>query len=338
MRTAVVLFNLGGPDRLSSVKPFLFNLFNDPAILTLPQPFRYLLAKWISFKRTHEACEIYSKLSGKSPLLENTQAQANALETQLGEKYKVFVCMRYWHPMTQEVVKAVKYYNPNRVVLLPLYPQFSTTTTGSSYTEWKKIANLYHLDKPTHLIGCYPEDPGFISAVTTLVSDNLKKLKSPKVRLLFSAHGLPQKIIDSGDPYRWHVEQTVKAVLSFLPEKNFEAITCYQSRVGRLEWIKPYTDLEIIRAGQEGYAVVIVPIAFVSEHSETLVEIGMQYKDLAEKNGVPEYLSVPTVSLQKTFIQGLANLVRDTEKTNMLTTHEISCKSKFSKCCLKECV
>lgn len=337
MKTAVVLFNLGGPDRLSSVKPFLFNLFNDAAILTLPQPFRYLLAKWISWRRTHEAREIYSKLGGKSPLLENTQAQANALESLLGGKHKVFVCMRYWHPMTQEVVKAVKHYNPDRIVLLPLYPQFSTTTTGSSYKEWKKFARHYRLDKPTHFIGCYPENPGFISAVTTLILDHLKKLKSSKIRILFSAHGLPQKFIDNGDPYQWHVEQTVKAVLSFLPESDFEPVICYQSRVGPLEWIKPYTDLEIIRAGREGYAVMIVPIAFVSEHSETLVEIGMQYKDLAEKNGVPEYVSVPTVSLQGTFIQGLADLVRSTEKTNMLTTHEISCKSKFTKCCLKEC-
>lgn len=315
MKIAVILFNLGGPDKLESVKPFLNNLFSDPAILSLPSFIRKPLAWLISTKREKEAQDIYRRLGGKSPLFENTEAQADALEKALGSAYKAFICMRYWHPMTEEVVKKVRDYNPDQIILLPLYPQFSTTTTGSSFKEWHKYCYTYGVTAPTHQLGCYPEQPGFIEAVVDLVNKELGKLsekEKTQTRILFTAHGLPQKIVDRGDPYQYQVEQTVEKIRDLLSGKNDlpDSIICYQSRVGPVEWIKPYTDEEIIRAGQEGKRLIVVPVAFVSEHSETLVELDMDYEKLAEDSGVLSYARIPTVSTHPKFIQGLAKLVQ----------------------------
>jgi protoporphyrin/coproporphyrin ferrochelatase len=313
-KTAVVLFNLGGPDRPEAVQPFLFNLFFDPAIIRLPGPLRWLLAKLISSRRAPVAQEIYREMGGGSPLLPNTQAQAEALEGALAGKdlgeLRVFIAMRYWHPRAAATVREVAAFGPDRVVLLPLYPQFSTTTSASSLKEWDKEAKAAGLSVPTQRLCCYPMEPGFIEATVAGLREALLRVKSePPPRVLFSAHGLPKKIVAGGDPYQWQVEQSVAAVVSRLGEVNLDWQVCYQSRVGPLEWIGPATDSEIERAGQEGRPLIVVPIAFISEHSETLVELDIEYRELAERSGVPDYVRVSTVGTAAPFIDGLAEEV-----------------------------
>ncbi len=309
---AVVLFNLGGPSDPASVAPFLFNLFNDPAIIGAPGFIRYPLAKFISRRRAPVAREIYAKLGGGSPILANTKAQASALERALearGIVAKVFIAMRYWHPFAAEAARDVAEFAPDRIVLLPLYPQYSTTTTASSLADWRKAAAAAGLRAETRAICCYPAERGFVSAVAELIRPHLEARQGRKPRLLFSAHGLPKKVIARGDPYQWQVERTAAAVAAKLGAAASDWVVCYQSRVGPLEWIGPATDAEIRRAGQEGVSLVVAPIAFVSEHSETLVELDIEYRHLAEQAGVPSYVRVPTVSAHAAFVAGLANLV-----------------------------
>jgi len=314
MKIAVVLFNLGGPDGPQAVRPFLFNLFNDAAIITTPQPFRWLLAQLISRRRAPVAQKIYQQIGGKSPILEMTEHQATALAADLNDgnedEYQTFVSMRYWHPQSDETAKRVKEFGPDRIVLLPLYPQFSTTTTGSSLNDWHRAAARAGLRAPCHAICCYPADDGFVGAVTGLLATAIETATQvAKPRVLFSAHGLPKKIVDAGDPYPQHVEQSVKAIVERLAMADLDWAICYQSRVGPLEWIGPSTDDEIARASADGRAVVIVPVAFVSEHSETLVELDIEYRELAESLNIPAYIRVPTVADDAAFIGGLKDLV-----------------------------
>lgn len=313
-KRAIILCNLGGPDSLEAVRPFLFNLFNDKAIISVPWPFRTFLAWLISSRREETAKHIYSHMGGKSPILEETKAQADALQKLLSEGDKVFIAMRYWHPFTVEVVKNVKAFAPDEIIFLPLYPQYSTTTTASSFALWKKECQVQGLDVPTRLVCCYPSDPQFISAHVSLI----RPLYKPGMRLLFSAHGLPKKIIEKGDPYQWQVERTVAAIVKELAIAETEYQVSYQSRVGPLEWIGPATDAEILRAGGEKKSLLVVPVAFVSEHSETLVELDIEYKKLAEENGVPEYVRVPTLSVHPDYIGGLVKLCNDSESVKRL--------------------
>jgi protoporphyrin/coproporphyrin ferrochelatase len=312
-RHAVVLFNLGGPDEPEAVRPFLFNLFNDPAIIGLPQPLRYLLAQLISARRAKVATEIYRQLGGGSPLLANTRAQADALQAELDGQTRVFIAMRYWHPMSDETAAAVKAYAPDRIILLPLYPQFSTTTTASSWRDWARAVRAADLNVPTVTVCCYPAEPGFISALAGLIRPALERARETgRPRVLFSAHGLPKKVVERGDPYQWQVEQSATAVVRALDVPDLDWAVCYQSRVGPLEWIGPYTDVEIERAGRDRVPLVVAPIAFVSEHSETLVELDIDYRARAEQHGVPLYLRIPTVATHPAFIAGLADMVRST--------------------------
>jgi ferrochelatase len=309
-KRAVVLFNLGGPDRAEAVQPFLFNLFNDPAIIGLPQPLRFLVAKLISRRRAPTATAIYRQLGGGSPLLANTQAQAEALQRQLGGDTRVFIAMRYWHPMARDAAEAIKAYGADEIILLPLYPQFSTTTTASSCVDWSRAAAAVGLNAPTKTVCCYPVTIGFVEATAALIRPLLEQAhKVGRPRILFSAHGLPKKVVRSGDPYQWQVERSSAAVVRALGEADLDWVVCYQSRVGPLEWIGPYTDAEIERAGRDRVPVVLVPIAFVSEHSETLVELDIEYRHRADQHGVPLYLRVPTVSTRDSFIAGLAKIV-----------------------------
>ncbi|HEY5609382.1 MAG TPA: ferrochelatase [Alphaproteobacteria bacterium] len=305
-KLAVVAFNLGGPDKPESIRPFLFNLFNDPMILRLPAPLRWLLAKLLSSRRARVAAANYAKIGGRSPILAETRKQTEALQTVLGNDTRVFVAMRYWHPMVEEVARAVRDYAPERVVLLPLYPQYSTTTTASFLRVWERA----RVNIPTAIVREYPDEPGFIAALARLTQGGIAEAeKYGKPRVLFSAHGLPKKIA-AQDPYQSHVERTVAAVLRALGPAVADHAICYQSRVGPLEWIKPYTEDEIKRAGSDRVPVVVVPVAFVSEHSETLVELDMDYRALAARAGVPAYVRVPTVGTAPEFIAGLARLVR----------------------------
>jgi len=317
-KLAVVAFNLGGPDGLDAVEPFLFNLFNDRAIIDFPNPFRWVLAKLISKKRAPVAQEIYGHMGGRSPIVELTNAQAQALQTRLGSnldgvEVRVFVTMRYWHPFSGEIVGDVKAFAPDQVVLLPLYPQFSTTTTQSSFTDWDKTVAAAGLDVPTKRVCCYPTEPGFIKAQAQLLKAAMDQA-GDNVRVLFSAHGLPKKIVEGKhDPYPDHVARGAQAVVDQLASQGQRLddwLVCYQSRVGRMEWIGPSTEDEIKRAAHDGKSLVVLPLAFVSEHSETLVELDIEYAELARDEGIETYVRVPAVGVHADFIQGLASLVQ----------------------------
>jgi ferrochelatase len=310
-RVAIVLMNLGGPDSLEAVQPFLFNLFSDPAIIRLPAPIRLPLAWLIARRRARVAREIYRRLGGASPLLANTEAQARALQAVLGPDYRCFVAMRYWHPTSIETANEVARWAPDEIVCLPLYPQFSTTTTTSSIAAWRSAASRHGLDPITRSICCYPRAEGFVQAVANLVRPALAMAEGlPKrPRMLLTAHGLPKRIVQAGDPYSRQVESTAAAVVAALNRPELDWRICYQSRVGPLEWTGPSTDDEIRRAGVERVPLVVVPISFVSEHSETVVELDMDYREIAERSGVPAYYRVPTVGIEPSFIRGLALLV-----------------------------
>lgn len=305
MKRAVVLLNLGGPLKAEDIRPFLFNFFRDKRIITLPNPFRFLLAGLIAVTRSKGAAkESYGRLGGKSPLLENTQAQASALEKLLPDS-KVFIAMRHWHPFADETVKEVAAYGPDEIVLLPLYPQYSTTTTLSAFEDWDRAAKS--LGVPTKKVVSYQTAAGFIEASAALIAPQLKP--STRQRLLFSAHGLPEQIIRAGDPYQRQCEETAAAIVQKLNIPGLDWELCYQSRVGRLKWIGPSIDESMQKAAKEGLGVVVYPLAFVSEHVETLVELDIEYKHKAEELGMPSYTRVPTVSTHPSFIETLRNLV-----------------------------
>ena len=333
MKKAVILFNLGGPDKLESVEPFLFNLFNDPEILSIPSIFRYPLAKFISKKRAPISKNIYKEIGNRSPILELTQEQAKSLEDSLSTKgnYKCFVVMRCWHPRAVDVIKKVKEFNPEQIILLPLYPQFSASTSGSSINEWNNLCKKENYKIKTKTICCYPTENNFIESHVSLIKKTLKNIKNKNFKLLFSAHGLPEAKIKNGDPYQWHVEECVKAILSRLKDVNLDYIISYQSRVGPLKWIGPSTDAEIIKCSKEKKGIVVVPVAFVSEHSETLVELDIEYKELAEKNGCSFYKRVPALGVEKNFIKSLTELVLQQETRNNFVS-SVKCPSKYLKC------
>ena len=314
-KVAIVLFNLGGPDSPEAVQPFLFNLFNDPAIIRVPTPIRWLIAKIISSRRAPVAREIYANIGGRSPLVPETEEQGRALEKLLAPEMdaKCFIAMRYWHPFADEAAAAIKIWGADEIVLLPLYPQYSTTTTESSLKDWDRVASAAGLVAPTRAVCCYPQAEGFIAAYADLLKAKLDTFEDKSsVRILFSAHGLPKKIVDQGDPYQAQVEQSCEALVKALGIEALDWRPSYQSRVGPMEWIGPATDDEIERAGAEGKSLIVVPVAFVSEHSETLVELDIEYGELAKKAGVPRYERVPTVSAHPAFIEALAALVRET--------------------------
>jgi len=337
VKKAVILFNLGGPDNLENVEPFLFNLFNDPAIISIPSIIRYPLAKFISKRRAPIAKNIYKEIGSKSPILELTQKQAESLEKNLIKKgdYKCFVVMRCWYPRASQVIKKVREYNPEEIILLPLYPQYSAATSGSSINEWNDLCKKENYQVKTKTICCYPTENNFLESHVNLIKKTLKTIENKNFKLLFSAHGLPENKIKKGDPYQWQVEQTVEGIMSKLMNENLDYIISYQSRVGPLKWIGPSTDDVIIKYSKEKKGIVIVPVAFVSEHSETLVELDIEYKKLAEKNGCSFYKRVPALGVEEDFIKGLVELVLKKETKNNYVS-SVMCPNKYIKCpCLK---
>jgi ferrochelatase len=337
MKKAVVLFNLGGPDKLESIEPFLFNLFNDSTIISVPLIFRYPLAKLISKRRTPIAKNIYKEIGNKSPILELTQNQAKSLENNLSKKgdYKCFVVMRYWHPRASDVIKKVKEYNPAEIILLPLYPQYSASTSGSSISEWNDLCKKENYQIKTKIICCYPTENNFIESHISLINKTLKSIENNNFKLIFSAHGLPENKIKKGDPYQWQVEETVKEIMSRLKQENLDHLISYQSHVGPMKWIGPSTDEMIIKYSKEKKGIVIVPVAFVSEHSETLVELDIEYKKLAEKNGCSFYRRIAALGIEENFIKGLTELVlRQETRGNFVSS--IICPNQYIKCpCLE---
>ncbi|CAN5209211.1 ferrochelatase [soil metagenome] len=313
-KLGVVLFNLGGPDSLEAVKPFLFNLFNDKAIIGLPQPFRGLLARFVSSRREHEAQGNYAFMGGASPLLPETLAQADALAAELdrrepGRPVKIVTAMRYWRPFTADAAKEMAEFAPDDVVILPLYPQFSTTTTGSSLKEWRR---RYRGKGRERVVCCFPDEPGLIEAHAKLILGVWDAAGRPAdIRLLFSAHGLPEQVIQRGDPYQWQVERTCAVVADRLKADwpGLDWSVCFQSRVGPLKWIGPATPDAISAAVDDGKGVLLVPVAFVSEHVETLVELDRDYAELAEELNCRHYLRAPAVGITGRFVEGLADSV-----------------------------
>lgn len=325
-KVAIVLFNLGGPDKLSSVRPFLFNLFYDPAIIRLPNPLRWIVAKTISILRDKIAQKIYSHIGGKSSILDQTQDQKKALSERLKEDngidFEIFIVMRYWHPRISEIVEDIEEYSPDEVILLPLYPQFSTTTTGSSVKEFREY---WSSNIPVKTICCYSENDDFINAHISLIKESLNELNDKtNYRILFSAHSLPVSIIEAGDPYQNQIEKTVEKIVSRLGINNLDYELTYQSRATPVEWLKPSTEIEIELAGKEQKNLIIVPVAFVSEHVETLVELDIEYKEIAEKYKV-EYIRVPTLGINNIFIEGLSKMIKNLVKDDSILSDE-KCK------------
>lgn len=345
-KVAVVLFNLGGPDTKDSIKPFLFNFFMDKNIIRLPLLFRWMIAKFISIRRSKkEAGKSYSEIGGKSPLLQNSQEQADHLETLLNadqtDLFKCFVCMRYWHPMSDEVAGSVAAWAPDRIVLLPLYPQYSTTTTRSSWQSWQRAARRAGLSAPEKLVCCYPSENGFIKASAAnlrAVYDKAALETGLRPRVLFSAHGLPESVLAAGDPYQWQCERGAEdiAVAAGIAQEDWRI--CYQSRVGPKKWIGPSTEEELHAAAKDGTPAVILPHAFTQEHVETLVEIELEYRELADHIGVPGFYRVPAVGAHPDFIRGLADMVHTVSASPDIASYLGApyCAQGYKQCAMRE--
>lgn len=332
-RIAVVLFNLGGPDDQASVRPFLFNLFSDPAIIGLPNPFRTLLAGLISSRREKSAQANYALMGGGSPLLPETRRQAAALEQALAERLpadevRAFVAMRYWSPLSEDTAVEVAAWGPDEIVLLPLYPQFSTTTTESSLKRW---AEVYAGSGVSRTVCCYPRATGWIEAQADGVTAELSEAGDRPMRVLFSAHGIPESLVaKKGDPYQEQVEATCAAIAARAQLKDWSI--CYQSRVGPMKWLGPSTPEAIAQAARDGVGVVVVPVAFVSEHIETLVELDMEYRELAHEQGVAPYLRAPAVGLAAPFIGALAEATVEALSRGGVAPFGPGCQGNWKAC------
>ncbi len=322
-KIGVVLLNLGGPDSLEAVEPFLYNLFVDPDIINFPGSFlfRKSLAKLISSKRHPKIQEQYKQIGGKSPLKDFTLGQAKLLEQKLNEKIlaKVYAAMRYWHPFTEETLDAIEKDGIKKVILLPLYPQFSKATTESSVKEWKK--QLERRGNQTKiewtLIESYYDFPPYIDAFVERVNQGLERFPAEKresVHILFSAHGTPMKLVRAGDPYSAHIKKTVEMVVERGGFKQSNSL-CYQSKVGPQKWLTPSTPDTIEELAARGVKdMLAVPIAFASDHLETLFEVGIEFKHLAKEAGVRQFEVTEGLNYSEKFIDALAQLVLNKAK------------------------
>jgi ferrochelatase len=316
-RIGVVLFQLGGPDSVDAVEPFLYNLFSDPDIIDFPLASiaRRPLARLIARSRARHVGRHYAEIGGRSPILEHTRRQAAALERELRTSLdaRVVVAMRYWHPFTSEALFELQEHAPGEVVLLPLYPQYSRTTTGSSLNEWNRLFRPSDSWHPTvNLVREYHEDPDFIEAVVARVNQSLAGFGHPVPELdfLFSAHSLPLSVVRAGDPYQQQIERTCKLVWEAGGWRGRRHL-CYQSKVGTATWLGPamgdaIADLAAAGARQ----VLVVPISFVSDHVETLHEIAIEHGELAGKLGIADFRLMEGLNDSPCFITSLANLVR----------------------------
>lgn len=336
-RIAVVLFNLGGPDDPASVRPFLFNLFRDPAIIGLPDPFRTWLAGLISSRRETGAQANYALMGGGSPLLGETRNQAAALEQTLmarlpDDDVRAFIAMRYWSPLSEQTAAEVTAFAPDEIVLLPLYPQFSTTTTDSSLKLWNTV---YEGPGASRTVCCYPQAAGWIEAQARAVRSKLAEAGDRPIRVLFSAHGIPESLIaKKGDPYQEQIEATCAAIAEAvgLGERETDWTICYQSRVGPMKWLGPSTPEAIQQAARDGVGVIVTPVAFVSEHIETLVELDIEYAELAHGLGVAPYLRAPAVGVAAPFIGTLADAVLEALSREGVAPYGPGCRAAWKAC------
>jgi len=320
-RIGVLLLNLGGPETLEDVQPFLYNLFADPDIIRLPASAQFLqpvIAQLVSTLRTPKSREGYEAIGGGSPLRKITDEQATALADALHRKglaANTYVAMRYWKPFTEEAILAMKADGINRLVVLPLYPQFSVSTSGSSLRLLERLLkNDVSLQGVRHVvIPSWYQRPGYVLSMADLISSELKSFSDPSsVEIFFSAHGVPQSYVDEGDPYKEEMEHCVRLIMDELRSRDVgnSHTLAYQSRVGPVEWLRPYTDDSIRYLAQSGVrSMLAVPISFVSEHIETLEEIDMEYRELAEEVGIKDWGRVPALNTYPAFIDDLADAV-----------------------------
>ncbi len=312
----IVLLQLGGPDSLDAVEPFLYNLFRDPDIINFPLSFlfRKRLAKIIAEKRSPKIREHYHHMGGKSPILELTQAQANALEEQLNKSIdaRVVIAMRYWKPFTDEAIQELKKDGISDIILLPLYPHYSVSTTGSSVNEWNRAVkreNVEHWN--VQLIREYPTHPDFVASFIDRINEGLDRFPEDKrneVHLVFSAHGTPTKLVRKGDPYKYQIEDSVKAIMRNGGYTHNHTL-CFQSRVGPEKWLEPFTDDTVERLTKEGVQhMLIIPVAFVSEHIETLFELDVEVREIAEEHGIEQFEVMPALNDHPQYIKALADL------------------------------
>jgi protoporphyrin/coproporphyrin ferrochelatase len=318
-RVAVVMFQLGGPDSQAAVEPFLYNLFCDPDIINFPGAFlaRKALAKLISTTRAKVVGQHYAEIGGGSPIRRLTEQQARALEETLRPHLhaRTIVAMRYWHPDTAEAVAALASEPYDELVLLPLYPHYSFATTRSSLREWDrqygaKLKTKSGAKPAVKLIDHFYDHPDYIAAIVERINGVLQEASDPEnVHLVFSAHGLPMTLVERGDPYPQHIEQTVQLVRELGAWSN-PHVLCYQSKVGPQKWLQPSLTGTIERLAKSGVTrMLVIPIAFLTEHIETLHEINIEAREQAEHLGVKDFRLMPALNDSPLLIRALADLV-----------------------------
>lgn len=335
-RVGVLLLNLGGPDELEDVGPFLYNLFSDPEIIRLPFAWMQKPLAWlISSRRVKKSQENYKKIGGGSPLRKITEEQGQALQEKLqqsGQDVRVYVGMRYWHPFTEEAIAKIKRDKIDRLVILPLYPQFSISTSGSSFRLleklWQQDPALNQIDYT--LIPSWYQQPNYLQAMAQLIAQEIDKCENPEqATIFFSAHGVPLSYVqEAGDPYQKEIEECTELIMQTL-DRPLPHVLAYQSRVGPVEWLKPYTEDAIAELGKQGVKeLVVVPISFVSEHIETLEEIDIEYRELAEESGIHNFRRVPALNNHPLFIEALSSLVVEALNSPSLKLSQVNLLKK----------
>jgi ferrochelatase len=307
-KVAVILFNLGGPDSLDAIEPFLFNLFCDPGIFKIPFGQR-LFAKIISSRRAPKVKKQYKLIGGKSPINEWTEVQRSMLEAELKKENSnidVHTAMRYWNPITKDVIEKISTINYDKIVLLPLYPHYSTTTTGSSFNEWDRVykGDISRITR----VNDYPENQLYIKAINKRIDETILRFPEDvrnNIQLIFSAHGTPVSLVKKGDPYNEHIKQTVKMVMQHRNNSHSYHL-CYQSKVGPVKWLEPSTDNTIRKLSTEGKKnLLIIPISFVSDHVETLFELDIEYRHIADQAEIENYIVMKGLNDSPLFISAL---------------------------------
>lgn len=328
MKKGVLLLQMGGPCCVSGVEGFLFNLFNDPYIIQLPfflKPFQKYLAKFISSRRAPKVAVNYTEIGGRSPILFETQCQAKALEKKLNkgseDEYKCFIAMRYTYPFLKDTFKDIELEGIESLDVIPLYPQYSTATTGSSFFECEEMFKETGLADRIDInyVESWEDNEYFTDLIKNRILDELHKFpENEKIKLLFSAHGLPQKYIENGDPYQKQIEKSYNAILDKIPLKHMQRINpqiTYQSRVGPVKWLEPNTEDALEELGKNGEKnILIVPISFVGDHLETLHELGIEYKELALEHGIKNYHVTRLPKANPLLISALASCIQSKHK------------------------
>lgn len=320
-RLGVVLFQLGGPDTLAAIEPFLYNLFCDPDIIDFPfaRIGRKPLAKLISTTRARKVQHHYATIGGGSPIRRFTERQARSLETVLREQgleARCFIAMRYWHPFTREAIERLRAAQCDEVVLLPMYPQYSSTTTGSSLNEWHRH---FYDDVPVHCVDPFYPNAMYLDAVIEKVDEALARFPVPeRAEIVFSAHSVPLSVIAKGDPYQRQIEDTVRLLMQRGGWRNPHRL-CYQSKVGASKWLQPSLHRALHDlAAEKVHEVCVVPVAFVSDHVETLGEIDHEAREEARRLGVTQFEMSAGLNDSPKFIQALAQIVMQTMSAESL--------------------